>query len=523
MTDQILRSIIDYLETHSAQHPENTAIVCGDQSVSYGELAERSAQCRGALQALGISPGERVALVMSDGPEWITAFLGIIGLGAIAVPCSTMARVAELIYILNNCSAKAAIITPEQYETISAAWPSAPALQTILVAGNEKLAEEDNLICFERLVRQASPAPVSGFDAETPAFILYTSGSTGQPKGAVHRHGDIPFTIEQCGRTLFDVKSGDRLFSSSRLFFAYGLGNSLSLPLGLGATSILCRARPTPAVIAQVMENDKPTIFFAVPAVFRALLEYFRQGNQLETSSIRFCVSAGESLPARIFHEWKEATGLTIIDAIGSTELLYMFISNRQDNLRPGSSGLPIEGYQVRLQDEHENVLTGEGSGNLYVKGASDLPYYWNNPEKTAETICDGWIKTGDVYRRDEEGFYWFEGRSDDLFKSSGMWVSPGEVEEALCAHQAILEAGVVCEPDQDGTNIVVAYVVLRSEEETRSEITESLKIHAAELLPRYKQPQRIYFLDHLPRTATGKLQRFKLRESHMLLQLSDQ
>jgi len=518
-----LGSIIDYIDQQCAQNPERTAIVCGNQTVNYGELAEGSARCRGALHALGISSGERVALVMSDGPEWIMAFLGIIGLGAIAVPCSTMAKVQELAYILNDCSAKAVIITPEQYETIIAAWSHSPALQMLIIAGDELLTYREKIICFERMVGGASPAPISLSDAETPAFILYTSGSTGQPKGAVHCHGDIPYTIEQCGRTLFDVKSGDRLFSSSRLFFAYGLGNSLSLPLGLGATSILCRARPTPAVIAQVLENDKPTIFFAVPAVFRALLEYCRQGNQLETSSIRFCVSAGESLPARIFHEWKEATGLTIIDAIGSTELLYMFISNRQDNLRPGSSGLPIEGYQVRLQDEHDNVLTGAGSGNLYVKGASALPYYWNKPEKTAETICDGWIKTGDVYRRDEEGFYWFEGRSDDLFKSSGMWVSPGDVEEALCQHPAILEAGVVCEPDQDGTNIVVAFVVLRPEKETGSEITESLKIHAAGLLPRYKQPQRIYFLDQLPRTVTGKLQRFKLRESHLLLQLSDQ
>jgi len=261
------------------------------------------------------------------------------------------------------------------------------------------------------------------------------------------------------------------------------------------------------------MANDKPTIFFAVPAVFRALLEYCRQGNQLETFSIKFCVSAGESLPARIFHEWKEVTGLTIIDAIGSTELLYMFISNRQDNIRPGSSGLPIEGYEVRLHDEQENIIKGAGSGNLYVKGASALPCYWNKPEKTAETICDGWVKTGDVYRRDEEGFYWFEGRSDDLFKSSGMWVSPGEVEEAICTHPAILEAGVVSEPDQDGTNIVAAYVVLRPGEEIGCEITDSLKIHVTRLLPRYKQPQRIYFLDQLPRTVTGKLQRFKLRE----------
>jgi benzoate-CoA ligase family protein len=512
MTDQKPCSILDYLTANASQKGERPAIICGDHSVSYRELIDQSANCRGALQARGIERGDRVALVMCDGPEWVLALIGIISLGALAVPCSTMAKAAELTYILNDCGAKAAIITPDQFDTMMASWQNAPALQTVLLAGAEASPAEESLLRFERLLAEAAPAPMAECSAETPALILYTSGSTGQPKGAVHRHGDFPVIIERCGRSLYEITDRDRLFSSSRLFFAYGLGNSFSLPLGLGATSILCRERPAPPVIARILKHDKPTVFFAVPAVFRALLEYRRQGNEIATDSIRFCVSAGESLPAQIFHEWKEATGLDIIDAIGSTELFYMFISNRCGDLRPGSSGVPVDGYDIRLIDERGGIIDGAGRGDLYVKGASALACYWNKPEKTAETISDGWVKTGDVYRRDEEGYYWFEGRSDDLFKSSGLWVSPGDVEAALCSHPAVLEAAVIAEPSEDGTNLVAAYVVLRPGIATDTEIADQLMSHASGLLSRYKQPRRIYFLDQLPRTATGKMQRFKLR-----------
>ncbi|MBI3758383.1 MAG: benzoate-CoA ligase family protein [Deltaproteobacteria bacterium] len=505
----IPHSILAYLTAHAEQNGEHTAVICGEQSISYRELFERSARCHGALQALGLVPGDRVALVISDGPEWITAFLGITSLGAIAVLCSTLLKAAELAYILNDSGAKAAIITPEQRETLLAAWSDAPALQTVLLAGDTTAANV-RLASFEQMLESAAPASPAELAAETPACILYTSGSTGEPKGVVHRHSDLSYTIERVGRSLFGIRPADRLFSSSRLFFAYGFGNSFSLPLGLGATSILCRERPTPPIIAQVFARYRPTIFFAVPAVYRALLEYRRQGHPLETGSLRFCVSAGESLPAQLYHEWKAATGLDIIDAIGSTELLYVFISNQLDNIRPGSSGLPIEGYEVRLLNVAGQVIEGAGRGDLYIKGASALPYYWNKPEKTAETLRAGWVKTGDVYRRDDAGYYWFEGRSDDLFKASGMWVVPGEVEEALCNHPAVLEAAVVAEPSEDGTNLTAAYVVLRP-----GEIVESaaLKAHVAALLPRYKQPKRIYFLAQLPRTVTGKLQRYKLRE----------
>ena len=504
------RSIIDYISFHAEQRGDQTAILYEDQTVSYRELEQRAAQCRGALRSLGIKPGDRVAMVMCDGPDWITAFLGIIGLGAVAVPCSTMLKPPELVYMLNDSGAHTAIITPDQCETLLAAWPESPSLKTVMIAGGE----HPRMLNFNQAVKAATPVPLANISSDTPALILYTSGSTGAPKGALHQHGDLPFTIERTGRNVYGVKPDDRLFSSSRLFFAYGLGNSLSLPLGLGATSILCSERPSPLVIAQVFTRFRPTIFFAVPAVFRALLEYYRQGNLLDTSSINFCVSAGESLPAQIFHEWKEATGLDILDAIGSTELLYMFISNQRGHLRAGSSGVPIEGYEARLLDERGQVIEGAGRGDLYIKGQSAIHAYWNKPEKTAETIQDNWVKTGDVYRRDEDGFYWFEGRSDDLFKSSGMWVSPIEVEDALCQHSCVLEAAVIVEADDDGTNLVVAYVVLRAGASANEETVTLLKAHAATVLPRYKCPKRIYFIEQLPRTATGKLQRFKLRAS---------
>ena len=506
------RSIIDYLSFYAEQSGDKTAIHYEDQAISYRELEERSAQCRGALRDLGIKDGDRVAMVMSDGPDWITAFLGILGLGAIAVPCSTMLKAPELAYMLNDSGAQTAIITPDQCETIDAARAETPTLKTVLIAGGEPQHTSTEMLSFNQALAAAAPAPLAEITPDTLALILYTSGSTGAPKGAVHQHGDIPYTVERTGRAVYGITSDDRVFSSSRLFFAYGLGNSLSLPLGLGATSILCRERPLPPVIAQVFARFRPTIFFAVPAVFRALLEYYRQGNLLDTSSLNFCVSAGESLPAQIFHEWKDATGLDILDAIGSTELMYMFISNRRDHLRPGSSGVPVEGYDARLLDEHGQVLEGASHGNLYIKGASAIRSYWNKPEKTAETISDGWVKTGDVYRRDEEGFYWFEGRSDDLFKSSGMWVSPIEVEDVLCTHPSVLETAVVAEADQDGTNLVAAYAVLRSGVPANAETVAALKAYASATLPRYKCPKRIYFLEQLPRTATGKVQRFKLR-----------
>jgi benzoate-CoA ligase family protein len=491
-----MRSIIDYLAENVRRSPDATAVYFRDRKITFADLEGDAARCRGALAALGVKTGDRVALVMSDCPEMVVALLGVIGMGGIVVPCSTMLKPAELQYMLEDSAAKLVIVTPEHVENAKAA--KAPR---IVVAPDE----------FNDLLKKNEPKPPGKFDADTPCLILYTSGSTGSPKGAVHLQDHIPETIERT-RPVYELGPDDRLFSSSRLFFAYGLGNSFSFPIGNGCSTILCSERPAPPLIAEIFKRYRPTVFFAVPAVFRMLIEYVRQGNALDTKSLKFCVSAGEVLPVATWNEWKEVSGVEIVETIGTTEMLHAFISNRKDRNRPGSSGLPMEGYKVKLTDEHGALVEGAGRGHLHVQGRSAFTYYLNKPEKTAETIKDSWVKTGDIYRRDEEGFFWFEGRGDDLFKCSGMWVSPGEVEEAVITHPAVLEAAVVAEADDKGATIAAAYVALRPGNAPGDSLSREIMEHAAKALPRYKRPQRVHFMDSLPRTATGKVQRFKLR-----------
>ena len=458
-------------------------------------MERRSAQCRGALAALGVKPGDRVALVMSDCPEMMIAMLGVIGLGAVVVPCSTMLKPAEIEYMLKDSGAKLVIVTPEHLENVKAA--NAP-----------KIVDDLN-----QLLDKSEPAPLGSFTGDTPCLVLYTSGSTGSPKGAVHLHDHLPYTVERVAKVVYQLGPEDRIFSSSRLFFAYGLGNSFSFPLGTGCSVVLCSERPAPPLIAEIFRRYRPTLFFAVPAVFRGLIEYAKQGNPLDTGSLRLCVSAGEVLPVATWNEWKALCGVEIVETIGTTELLHAFIHNFPERNRVGSSGVVLDGYEVKLLDEERNIIQGAGRGTLHVQGRSAIPYYLNKPEKSAELIQDGWVKTGDIYRRDPEGFYWFEGRADDLFKCSGMWVSPGEVEDAVSAHPAVLEAAVVAEADDKGATIAAAYVALRPGHRGSEALSQEIMQQAAAKLPRFKRPQRIHFMDALPRTATGKVQRFKLRQ----------
>jgi benzoate-CoA ligase family protein len=487
-------SLLDYLAENAARHPDRVAIHFRNRTYTYREVQEQAARCRGALAAQGIGSGDRVALVMSDSPEMIFTFLGIIGLGAIAVPCSTLLPPDGLAYVFNDSEAKLVVMSPEHQANVMAARPA-------------------RSILAEALLRDAKPAPMGPFGRETPCLVLYTSGSTGPPKGAVHRHGHLPWTVESVARKVYELEPDDRLFSVPRLFFAYGLGNSLSIPLGGGASTVLLSERPSPALIAEMFAQYRPTIFFGVPTVFRMLLEHVRQGNALDTSSLRFAVSAGEVLPLATWNEWKALTGSEILETIGTTELLHAFIHNYRERNRPGSSGEVLEGYECRLMDDGGNLVEGAGRGHLHVRGGSAIPYYLNKPEKTAETIRDGWVRTGDVYRRDADGFFWFEGRSDDLFKCSGMWVSPAEVEDAVARHPAVLEAAVIAEADDTGATIPAAYVMLRPGNAAEENLKAQIMAKAAESLPRFKQPKRIHFIEQLPRTPTGKVQRFKLRE----------
>lgn len=481
------------------------ALVCDARPVTYAELLSMARRFGGALRALDVGGGERVAIVARDGPEFVAAFLGSAAVGAVAVPLSTMLSATELEYVLGHCGAKAVVVTADQEAKLDGVRASLRELKAVIRVDGE--GEED----FRETLERAPEAEIQPVEGDALAFILYTSGSTGRHKGAMHRHGDIAYTVETYARHVLGLVPEDRVFSSSRLFFAYGLGNSLSFPLSAGATAILCRERPTPSVIGRIFESERPTVFFGVPAVYGALIAALERGETLPTSSLRVCVSAGEMLPERIHLDFRKRTGLDILDGIGSTELLHIFISNTNGQVRPGSSGRVVPGYEAKLVDPVGVEVEGAGSGNLLVKGASASPGYWMDARKTAETMEKGWVRTGDVYRRDETGTYWFEGRSDDLFKVKGLWVSPVEVEDALMSCPGVNEAAVVAGLTGDGTTLPVAYVVLGQgapEEKTLEAI--SSRLH--ERLPHYKCPVRIHTLPEMPRTATGKLQRYVLR-----------
>ncbi|MGB2592430.1 MAG: benzoate-CoA ligase family protein [Candidatus Acidiferrum sp.] len=498
------------------------AIECGDERITYQQLLENTNRVGNVLLALGVRPEERVLLLLLDTPEFLYAFFGAIKIGAVAVPVNTQAKPQDYEYIFNDCRARVAMVS----EALLPHLQNIPReklryLQEIVVSDGKQGVPSQSPRpqthhSLQDLMATASPKlEAARTSKDEPAFWLYSSGSTGASKGCVHLHHDMVVCCELYAKGTLQMNESDRCFSVARLFFAYGLGNAGYFPLGCGATTILSPARPTPATIYADIERFRPTLFFSVPTNFAALLAHHREdGREFDLSSVRHAISAGEALPAPLFHRFKERFGVEILDSLGSTETLQMVIANRPGEAKPGSSGKIIPGYEARLVDEHGDDVAVNEIGDLLIKGDSTCSCYWNKHEKSKETFVGGWFHTGDKYFQDEEGYFWYAGRANDLFKVNGLWLSPAEVESVLIGHPAVREAAVVAREDQDGLTKPAAYVVLHAESARSEQLMHELQELVAQRIGGYKRPRWIEFLTEIPKTATGKLQRFKLRDA---------
>ncbi|MEC9446968.1 MAG: benzoate-CoA ligase family protein [Chloroflexota bacterium] len=475
------------------------------EPVTYQMLAEQVNRCGNLLRSLTPEPGSRILMVVKDCPEFFYVFWGAIKAGLIPVPLNTLLRADDYRFMIEDSECAGLVYSPEYQSEVDPALAASGHQPGFILCTEGPNGMTGLLGDYSP---HLDPAPTT---ADTECFWLYSSGSTGRPKGAVHRHLDIVATCVHYAEDALGMIQEDVCFSAAKLFFAYGLGNAMTFPLWVGGTTVLSSQRPSPDMTFQIIEDHKPTIYFGVPTLYAAQLRTLEEGAR-DFSSVRCCVSAGEALPADIFRRWQEKTNTLILDGIGSTEALHIFISNTMADHRSGTSGKPVPGYRVKiLNDEGKPVPPGE-AGRLLVQGDSTSSRYWNNPQKTAETMADGWLNTGDTYFEDSDGYFVYCGRSDDMLKVGGIWCSPVEIENRLIEHPKVLEAAVVGRPDTDELIKPEAFVVLNQAGDASTVLADDLLRHCQERLARYKYPRWVNFVDELPKTATGKIQRFRLR-----------
>jgi benzoate-CoA ligase family protein len=470
--------------------------------ISYAELQELVNRAGNALLACGIVPEQRVAILLPDGPEFVAAFIGAMKIGAVPVPLNTAAKSAEVQFMLADSRARALVAHVDLLRPREA--DSSGNLQTVLVVGGDT-GQSD----FTSRLKTASPELepfATGVDE--PCYWLYSSGTTGRPKGVVHLHGDMLACVAPYAEEVVHIEPDDSTFSVARLFFSYGLVNSLFLPLMAGATSILTPERPDVTHTLDVVEHLRPTLFFSVPTSYAQLCAALEASGQRSFGQVRLAISAGEPMPEPLYARWRTLTGVEVLDGLGSTEIGYIFCSNRVGQVRPGSSGVIIGDHQARIVDEHDRDTE---AGELLVKAASTALYYWNQRERTKQTFWGEWLRTGDRYYRDEAGYFWYQGRTNDVFKVSGQWVSPLEIESCLLSHPGVLECAVVGANDADGLVKPRAFVVRRAGAQVEAAELQAL---VKDRLQPYKYPRWVDFVDELPKTASGKVQRFVLRNA---------
>ncbi|HVA17828.1 MAG TPA: benzoate-CoA ligase family protein [Candidatus Dormibacteraeota bacterium] len=513
----------EFVSRPAREHSKRTAILGEPSHFSYSQVEEAVCRAANALRECGCEPGDRVLIILPDSIEFIGAFFGAAKIGAIAVPVNSMARSADYSYYVADTGARIAIVHVSAMAELSRI-SDAQELRVLGVSG-EGAADALELtgLAFESVRKIAwddawnkasADCETHGTAAADPAFLLYTSGSGGIPKAAIHRHADMVRTSKGFAHEIMGLRADDVCYSVSKLFFAYGLGNGMYFPFSAGASTVLDPGKPKAERTAELLAKYRPTILFSVPTFFAAMLREAERGLAIDCTSLRMAVSAGETLPTEIFEKFRERFSVEILDAIGSTEMLHMFLSPRPGHARAGSCGMEVPGCEAKIVDDEGRAVADGEIGSLWVRGGGAFAGYWNKPELTSRTKRGDWVITGDKFTRDADGYFHYCGRADDMMKVAGMWVSPGEVENALLGHPLIAECAVVAHANENGLIHPAAYIVLKSDVVRREGMEREVRDWLRQKMVSYKCPQTVQFVENLPKTATGKIQRFRLRST---------